>query len=563
MTIKDIKSEARSKLALNIHQSIAVYTVEFTVFVTLIALVIMSCLCLNTVNKAATIVMICYGIVLLLVAVVGSCMISFAMVDFYLASYKCKPYNVRRLGDALTRGGMTKIMLVSMKRCLLGFLLLLCLIVPGVIYLIRTSMANHLLIANPKMSASTALSASNKVMSGKTGSYFALCMSMIGWWLLGIATLGLGFIFISSYTNLIKTVYYKRNLQGDKNVYTLPPQPVSPVQYAPEPAVNARTVAPIMPQTQPAAQSADGEAERPVKIESPVFPIDTLAESDKAEMDAAIRDLGSEGAVVPEVPIMPVGTGTKSKTASHLQTANEDFGSHPLDGSDIVEVVKPLTTKDIRDADVMSQKIDAMFSNSQPREEVKHDYFNSGGRQNPNDFYTAEMQSEAPAESAPAAANAEADTDPGEPVMSDSEFAEFIRNFDVPSAGSEFKPLTRSAKSEETENTEPAAPPEFTPPQSAATSQHSAVPPYSATTVPHSATSIPHSATARPHSATTVPHSSATFPHSVATATRSSSMPPHAATPPHPARQSQAHAQESRFERLKREREERLKREGR
>ena len=231
MTNKDIKAEARQKLALNIHQAIIVYTVEFAIYITLLALIVMSCVSLGS-NMIAGIVMICYGVILLLIAMVGSNMVNYAMVDFYLVSFKCKQYNVRRLGETLARGGMTKILLLSLKRTMLAFLLTLCLIVPGIIYMIRTSMANHLLVANPKMKASAVLSASNKVMSGKTGAYFALTMSMIGWWLLGIITLGLGFIFILPYINLVKSVYYKRNLQGDKTVYVFNPQAVQQTAYS-------------------------------------------------------------------------------------------------------------------------------------------------------------------------------------------------------------------------------------------------------------------------------------------------------------------------------------------
>ncbi|MDE7107427.1 MAG: DUF975 family protein, partial [Clostridiales bacterium] len=246
---KDIKGEARKKLALNMHQAIIVYTVLFTIFITLIALVVMSCVSLGAaVSKIAAIVMICYGSILLIIAIVGAGMINFAMTDFYLISYKCQPYNVRRLGETIARSNITKVLLMSLKRTLIAFLLLLCLIVPGVIYLMRTSMAGYLLIANPKMKPSAALTASSKVMSGKTGMYFSLCASLIGWYLLGIATLGLGFIFIAPYINLVKTVFYKRNLQGDKGVYTVSAQTMASIPS---------TVAPQQGQTrqQPAQQA--------------------------------------------------------------------------------------------------------------------------------------------------------------------------------------------------------------------------------------------------------------------------------------------------------------------
>ncbi len=223
MTNKELKSEARQKLALNIHQAIIVYTVEFAILVSLVALIAMSCVALR-VSLAASIAMLCYGVVLFIAAVIAGGVVNYAMIDCYLSSYRCVPYSVRRLGETLARCNMSKVLKLNLIRTLIGFGLLLLLIVPGVIYLSRTSMANHLMLANPSMKPMTALSASSKVMSGKTGGYFALMMSLFGWMALGVVTLGLGLVFIMPYINFTKTVYYKRKLQGDTGVYGYAPQ---------------------------------------------------------------------------------------------------------------------------------------------------------------------------------------------------------------------------------------------------------------------------------------------------------------------------------------------------
>ena len=82
MGIKDIKAEARHKLALNVHQAIIVYTIEFVIVTTLVALVALACMCLQSANVVAAVIMLCYGIVLFLVALIGCGMLDFAMVDF-------------------------------------------------------------------------------------------------------------------------------------------------------------------------------------------------------------------------------------------------------------------------------------------------------------------------------------------------------------------------------------------------------------------------------------------------------------------------------------------------
>ncbi len=462
MSIKDIKSEARHKLVLNMHQAIVIYAVEFMLLATLIAFIVLACLCIGGANLAAGIIMLIYGIILVLFAVICIQVVGFATVDFYLASYKCKPYNIRRIGDVLARSGITKILLMSLKRTLLAFLLLLCLIVPGVIYIIRTSMAAHLLIANPKMKASTALSASNKVMSGKTGGYFSLMMSMFGWWLLGLLTVGLGYVFILPYINLCKTVYYKRNLQGDTAVYKVVIQPISPIISSPEATINVR---PLREETK---QEVPPETVRPIQIDNPIPPIETLGSEDVAEMNAAMRDFGSEPVVpeapatpeVPEVAIPPVGV--KTKTYAPEPAKNDVSTGRHIEDSDIVEIVKPLTTREVDEADVMGKKIGKMFSTSVPKDDRKEqrDYMSmAGGKQSPDDFVTREY--EAPGRPAPQPeANENKPQDVAEePVISDKEFAEFIRTFDLPEQKGEFKPLERTKKSEAEEKPAAAATP--------------------------------------------------------------------------------------------------------
>lgn len=241
----------------------------------------------------------------------------------------------------LARGSLPNILLLNLIRTLLGFLLLLCLIVPGVIYLVRTSMANHLLIANPKMKAVTALKASNKVMSGRTGEYLALCCSYIGWWFIGILTFGLGFVFISPYMKLAKTVYYKRNLQGDKANYVAEPQPLSPPPQAPQENYADGRFVPAPP-----------HGKKKQATDPAVPPIETLEAADVKSMnDAARLVTGSE---VPEV-VIPMPTAVN---APHTHVSDS-----------FTETVKPLTTQEVMDSDVDSKKFDEMFAELQRQAE--------------------------------------------------------------------------------------------------------------------------------------------------------------------------------------------------
>lgn len=436
MTIKAVKDEARRKLALNMHQAIVIYAVEFTIFITLIALIVISGVSFG-VNMLASIVIICYGVLLVLIAVVGAGMVNFAMTDFYLVTYRCKPYNIRRLGETLARSNITKVLLLSLKRTLMAVLLLLCAVIPGVIYLVRTSMAHYLLIANPKMKASAALSASNKVMSGKTGAYFQLVVSLLGWYVLGVLTLGLGFIFIKPYMNLIKSVYYKRNIQGDKTVYAYQPQP-APVQQYPTTGSGATPVQTVQVQNQSRTDQTFGSGE-------PIAPIDTLADDDVMDMNAAMRDLSGVNDAqsdIPEVPIAPVPSG-KTKEHKQKKTRESKLGpdvlEHKIDGTGIVEKERTLSTQEINESDLARQQaIENMYTNSKSHSRSAVNYFESSGNQSPDDFggFADDFGAAEPVRQddiivEPVVHSGQAQGHSAEqPVMSDSEFDEFLRNFD-------------------------------------------------------------------------------------------------------------------------------------
>ena len=493
MSIKDIKAEARRKLALNMHQAIVVYTIEFAIFITLIALVSIAAVCIEIASGApvvAAAVMIVYGVALMLIAITCSGLVNYAMIDHYLTSYKCKPYNIRRIGEVIARNGIIKIFRLNVVRTLLGFLLSLLLIVPGVIYLVRTSMANHLMIANPKMTTSTALRASSKVMSGKTGTYFGLVMSFIGWYALGIVTLGIGFIFIMPYVNLAKTVYYKRNLQGDKTVYNIAAQPVSPIASTP-----GEMPPQYAPQTEPIStvRPAEPTAEA-------INPIETLGAEDMAEMNAAMRDFGAE---VQEVPLTPVVTNMrKSSTASAdvvveplavdrtAEPTAEPIAAEPTAGvdaqanalgadSDIVEIVKPLTTQEIQASDdIQQRRIDALYSGVSPVKTPKRDYISHGGISDSHDGFVDSFDDPEPAPTTsttvePAAT--EPVVSPSAPpassrdeeiVMTDEQFDAFMREFDAPKQEPAFTPLRRTPnKPEPAPNKPEPAPPHASVPE--------------------------------------------------------------------------------------------------
>ncbi|MCB5245358.1 MAG: DUF975 family protein [Candidatus Cloacimonadaceae bacterium] len=86
----------------------------------------------------------------------------------------------------------------------------LLLIIPGIIASISYSMTFFILAENPQMKAADALRLSKKMMQGHKTEYFMLMLSFIGWYLLSLLTLGIGFLFFNSYVTMASTIFYQQ-----------------------------------------------------------------------------------------------------------------------------------------------------------------------------------------------------------------------------------------------------------------------------------------------------------------------------------------------------------------
>lgn len=85
----------------------------------------------------------------------------------------------------------------------------LLLIIPGIIASLRYSMAYFIMTDNPQLSAFEALNQSKQMMTGFKGKLFRLWLSFLGWFLLGIITLGIGFLWVLPYYNTAKANFYQ------------------------------------------------------------------------------------------------------------------------------------------------------------------------------------------------------------------------------------------------------------------------------------------------------------------------------------------------------------------
>lgn len=82
-------------------------------------------------------------------------------------------------------------------------------IIPGIIAKLRYSMAIFILNDNPDLGALEAIRISKKWMIGYKGQLFLLYLSFIGWYLLCILTLGIGFLWLLPYVKATEANFYE------------------------------------------------------------------------------------------------------------------------------------------------------------------------------------------------------------------------------------------------------------------------------------------------------------------------------------------------------------------
>lgn len=88
------------------------------------------------------------------------------------------------------------------------FLWTLLLIVPGIIKQLSYAMTPYILSDEPELSGSQAIDRSRAMMKGHKFDLFYLCLSFIGWGLLCVLTLGIGFFWLVPYIQTSMASFY-------------------------------------------------------------------------------------------------------------------------------------------------------------------------------------------------------------------------------------------------------------------------------------------------------------------------------------------------------------------
>ncbi len=88
------------------------------------------------------------------------------------------------------------------------------LIVPGIVKSYSYAMTTFVMKDHPELSYDKAIEASMAMMRGHKMKLFRLDLSFIGWILLGLATAGIGLLWVSPYMTVARAAFYEDIKQG-------------------------------------------------------------------------------------------------------------------------------------------------------------------------------------------------------------------------------------------------------------------------------------------------------------------------------------------------------------
>ena len=106
------------------------------------------------------------------------------------------------------------------------FLWSLLFVIPGIIASYSYAMTEYILAEYPQISASEAINLSKQMMEGNRWRLFCLEISFIGWDILCVFTLGIGYLWLTPYKQAARAAFYrevsgteKQSIEGDWKEY--------------------------------------------------------------------------------------------------------------------------------------------------------------------------------------------------------------------------------------------------------------------------------------------------------------------------------------------------------
>ncbi|MEI7942859.1 MAG: DUF975 family protein, partial [Candidatus Riflemargulisbacteria bacterium] len=125
---------------------------------------------------------------------------------FSLNLIRGKKVEFKQIFDGLNRFGVA--MVAYLHVFLYTFLGFLLFIIPGIIIFLTYSMTFYIIADNYKISEKEAMYQSKELMTGNKWKLFCLYCRFIGWFIVSILTLGIGFLWLAPYVGISVAKFY-------------------------------------------------------------------------------------------------------------------------------------------------------------------------------------------------------------------------------------------------------------------------------------------------------------------------------------------------------------------
>lgn len=146
---------------------------------------------------------------------IALCPIIYGCYSLFLDMVRKKPAEFKNLFAGFEAAIYFKVIGIYLLTGLYTLLWSLLLIIPGIIKYFAYSQTYFILKDNPEISPNEAIHKSRQLMNGHKYSYFLLLLSFLGWFILGILTLFILFIWIIPYYYASLAAFYERLTKKD------------------------------------------------------------------------------------------------------------------------------------------------------------------------------------------------------------------------------------------------------------------------------------------------------------------------------------------------------------
>lgn len=153
-----------------------------------------------------------------IVSIVISGLFGFGTLSYYLKISRNEPVTYKELFNKTSM--FLPYLVITFLTGLFTVLWGLLFIIPGIIAALSYSLVYYIKLDNPELSAMDAIAKSKQMMRGHKGEFCLLCLSFLGWIILGVFTLGILYLWLEPYMQVTYANFYN-SLRENENKTTV------------------------------------------------------------------------------------------------------------------------------------------------------------------------------------------------------------------------------------------------------------------------------------------------------------------------------------------------------